>query len=210
MTQHKSVKEPRTDRGRKTRRKLLEAARTEFGEKGFHAASVSSITRSASVASGTFYTYFDSKNALFRALINDISMQVGEVAGAEVGKRREEPGTGAIDIEEAALLAFLRFAREHKEVYRVIDEAEFVDEAAYRNHYNSTAARIKSRLAEGIAQGDMRAISDEDLETYAWAIMGMNVFLGLRFAVWGEPDERMEPIAATANDLIARGLVADD
>ena len=63
------AKTPRTERGRKTLRKLLDASAIEFGEKGFHEASVSSITRRAGVALGSFYTYFDSKDALFRAHI---------------------------------------------------------------------------------------------------------------------------------------------
>jgi len=66
-------KTPRTERGRRTLRKLLDASAKEFGDKGFHDASVSSITRRAGVALGTFYTYFDSKDALFRALVLDLS-----------------------------------------------------------------------------------------------------------------------------------------
>ena len=46
------AKVPRTERGRRTLRKLLDAAAEEFGEKGFHEASVSSITRRAGVALG--------------------------------------------------------------------------------------------------------------------------------------------------------------
>ena len=70
------AKLPRTERGRRTLRKLLDAAAEEFGEKGFHEASVSSITRRAEVALGSFYTYFDSKDALFRALVADMSEKV--------------------------------------------------------------------------------------------------------------------------------------
>ena len=38
----------------------------------------------------------------------------------------------------------------------------------------------------------------------AWAIMGMNVFLGLRFGVWGtgDPDE----VATHANAMLRGGL----
>ena len=46
-------------------RKLLDAATQEFGERGFHDASVSGITRRAGVALGSFYTYFDTKDAIF-------------------------------------------------------------------------------------------------------------------------------------------------
>ena len=45
-------KVPRTERGRRTRRAILDAAATEFGERGFHEASISGITRRAGVALG--------------------------------------------------------------------------------------------------------------------------------------------------------------
>ena len=61
-------KAPRTARGEKTMRKILDAALAEFGEKGFSDSSIVSITTRAKVALGTFYTYFDSKEALFAAL----------------------------------------------------------------------------------------------------------------------------------------------
>ena len=57
-------KRPRTERGRKTMRAILDAAAREFGDKGFHDASVSGITQSAGLALGSFYTYFDSKDAV--------------------------------------------------------------------------------------------------------------------------------------------------
>ena len=64
-------KAPRTERGRRTLRALLDAAAAEFGEKGFHDGSVSGITRRAGCALGSFYTYFDSKDEVFRALVRD-------------------------------------------------------------------------------------------------------------------------------------------
>ncbi len=69
-------KEPRTERGRKTLRRLIEAAAAEFGERGFHEAAITGITRRAGVALGTFYTYFESKESLFRAVVSDMSHQV--------------------------------------------------------------------------------------------------------------------------------------
>lgn len=201
------AKTPRTERGRRTLRKLLDASAIEFGEKGFHEASVSSITRRAGVALGSFYTYFDSKEALFRALVQDMSENVRASARAAIA-----PDMPAIAIERAALAAFLRFAREHKEIYRIIDEAEFVDPASYRAHYETVAERITARLAAGSARGEFR----EGLgEIEAWALMGMNVFVGLRFAVWDDRDEAgagrrsLEDVAATVNALIARGVMRD-
>src|ERR1044072_9753256 len=66
-------KAPRTERGRRTVRKLLEAAAQEFGSRGYHEAAITGITRRAGVALGTFYTYFESKEEVFRALVLDMS-----------------------------------------------------------------------------------------------------------------------------------------
>jgi AcrR family transcriptional regulator len=192
------AKTPRTERGRRTLRKLLDAAAEEFGEKGFHEASVSSITRRAGVALGSFYTYFDSKDALFRALVADMSEKVRTSARSALSD-----DMGALEIERAALAAFLRFAAEHKEIYRIIDEAEFVDPASYRQHYETIAARIADRLRAGTASGELR----EGLgELEAWAVMGMNVFAGLRYVVWGESELPPEDVAEGINRLLAEGI----
>ncbi|EAQ27668.1 regulatory protein, TetR [Erythrobacter sp. NAP1] len=198
------AKTPRTERGRKTLRKLLDASAEEFGEKGFHEASVSSITRRAGVALGSFYTYFDSKEALFQALVQHLSSQVKVSAGKSVDELKAGGQFNAFDIEQAALSSFLDFAREHKEIYRIIDESEFVDPQAYRAHYEGTAQRILSRLREGAAMGEMR----EDIEeAHAWALMGMNVFLGLRFAVWSD-EKSSESVAMAARSILERGIGA--
>ena len=191
-------KAPRTERGRRTLRKLLDAAAVEFGERGFHDASISGITRRAGVALGSFYTYFDSKDAIFRALVGDMSEAVKRAAREAL----TEP-MGALEIERAALAAFLRFAAEHKEIYRIIDEAEFVDPASYRLHYETTAERIHQRLRVGAESGELRA---DVHEAHAWAVMGMNVFLGLRYAIWAQEGWDADAIAAVANDFVARGL----
>lgn len=195
-------KTPRTERGRRTLRKLLDASAVEFGEKGFHDASVSSITTRAGVALGTFYTYFDSKDALFRALVQDMSGQVKAAARGSVEALVESGSYDAFDVEQVALTSFLDFAREHKEIYRIIDESEFVDPQAHRSHYEGTAERILARLRDGAARGEIRGDVEE---AHAWALMGINVFLGLRFAVWSD-DRDSESIAAAARAILEQGL----
>lgn len=196
-----SAKEPRTERGRRTLRKLLDAAAIEFGEKGFHDTSITGITTRAGTALGSFYTYFDSKDEIFRELVNDLSDRVRVSAGQAL-----HPDMNAIETEQAALTAFLRFAREHKEIYRIIDEAEFVDPGSYRRHYESTAHRILERLTRG---GESGELLDDLQEAHAWAIMGMNVFLGLRYAVWSD-DTEAEHVAELANSILREGIIRKD
>jgi hypothetical protein len=89
-------------------------------------------------------------------------------------------------------------------VYRIIDEAEFVDPAGFRAHYESSANRIAARLRAATDKGEVKDSGELANEVRAWAIMGMNVFLGLRFGVWGtgDPDE----VAAHANAMLRAGL----
>ncbi len=195
-------KAPRTARGERTLRKILTAALEEFGERGFSEASIVGITSRAKVALGTFYTYFDSKEEVFQALVRDMSAQVRDHVAPALGE-----ATDGLDRERRALAAFLRFAAQHKQVYRIIDEAEFVDPEGFRTHYETTAKRIAARLSEAAERGELRA--DESplaLEVVAWALMGANVFLGLRFAVWGKADP--DEVAAITNRLLRHGLSA--
>src|SRR5215208_3938910 len=107
-------KAPRTARGERTLRKILNAARDEFGDRGFSDSSIVGITQRAGVALGTFYTYFDSKELLFQALVRDMSAQVADTVGpAFVGS------PNALDAARDGLELFLRFARENRHIYRI-------------------------------------------------------------------------------------------
>ena len=192
-------KAPRTARGERTLRKILDAAIAEFGERGFAETSIVGITSRAKVALGTFYTYFDSKEALFAALVQDMSGKVRDLVAPALAEASD-----ALDGERRALEAYLQFVSAHKEVYRIVDEAEFVDPEGFRRHYETTAGRISARLKDGVDKGDLRQADAQTREIWAWALMGMNVFLGLRFGVWS--NEPPEHIAAEVNRMLAEGL----
>lgn len=75
-------------RGTEERRaELLEAARKLFVRDGFNDVSVSQIVRGVGVAQGTFYYYFDSKEAALDALVGvyvqGVAARLAEVAGDE-------------------------------------------------------------------------------------------------------------------------------
>jgi AcrR family transcriptional regulator len=179
-----AAKSPRTARGQRTLRKILDAAREEFGERGYSESSIVGITQRAGVALGTFYTYFESKEALFQALVRDMSTQVRDNVGPALSGAKD-----GLDGERRALEAFLRFAHDHRDIYRIIDESEFVEPAVYREHYETTATRIAARLRAARGRGELsQNLLDGDLDIIAWGMMGANVFLGLRFAVWDDSD----------------------
>ena len=141
-------KAPRTERGRKTVRKLLEAAAQEFGQRGFHDAAITGITARAGVALGTFYTYFESKEALFRALVRDMSDATRQhVAEAVAG------APDRLAAERLGLAAFIAFTRRHPELYRIIEEAQFVAEDEYRAHYLTFVEGYRQGLAAARKRG---------------------------------------------------------
>ncbi|GGE04099.1 putative HTH-type transcriptional regulator YdgC [Polymorphobacter glacialis] len=191
------TKTPKTARGHKTLRLLLDAAAGEFGERGFHEAAIARIAQRAGVAIGSFYTYFESKEAVFRALVGDMSAQVRETVAPVILAAPDR-----LSGERAGIAAFVAFVRQNKALYRIIDESAFVAEDAYRKHYNDIAEGYAASLTAAFGRGE---ISDSDMTIRAWAIMGMNVFLGLRFGVW---DETLTPeaVAKVAADLITNGL----
>lgn len=190
-------KSPKTARGERTRRKLLEAAEREFGANGFHATSIGEITRRAKVALGTFYVYFESKDEVFRALV----AHMGQVTRSWIAERVSD-APNRLEAERLGVKAFIEFARAHRDLYHIVMEAQFVAPDAYRAYYDNFADGYRRNLEEAAARGEIRA---GDAETRAWALIGVSVFLGLRFGVWDEtrpPDD----LADAVHDLLKNGL----
>ena len=190
-------KEPKTARGKRTLNKLLEAAEVEFGERGFHEAAISGITQRAGVALGTFYTYFDSKEAIFQALVSFMNHRTRVWIAQRIADAPDRLGAERLGLE-----AYIEFVREHKGIYRIISEAEFVANDAFREHYEGFARAYVSNLGTAGEKGEIR---EGDYETWSWAIMGMYIFLGMRFADWDDSRPAAE-VADVAIDLLTRGM----
>lgn len=67
-------------RGKETRRRLLDAGADVFSKKGFHAARVDDIVKTARASHGTFYLYFANKDDLFSALAQEVAEQMAGLA----------------------------------------------------------------------------------------------------------------------------------
>ena len=190
-------KTPKTARGKKTRDKLLQAAEIEFGDKGFHSAAISGITYRAGVALGTFYTYYESKEEIFHDLVTYMSQRTRRWIAERVAGAPDRMAAERLGIE-----AYIEFARRHKGIYRIITEAEFVANDAYREHYESFASAYRENLKQAGERGDIR---EGDYETWTWAIMGIAVFLGMKYTEWDDnvPAAR---VAEIVTDMIANGI----
>jgi AcrR family transcriptional regulator len=63
-----------------TRRGLLQAARKLFGEKGFAGTSVDEVVKAAGVTKGALYHHFKDKDDLFRAVVEEVKVDVTSAA----------------------------------------------------------------------------------------------------------------------------------
>jgi len=193
----KLIAPPSTARGQLTRIRLLEAAEAIFGEKGYDRASITDITQRAGVAQGTFYVYFVDKKAVFVELVRDLSHRLRREIAESVAGLNDR-----IAIERQGFLTFFEFITRHRNLYRIVRQAEFVDEELYRWYYD--------RMARGYVQGLEKAMESHqirrmDLETLAYCLMGMCDLLGMRWVLWrGEcpPPEVIESMLT----FVRRGM----
>src|ERR687896_283687 len=70
------------ERGRRTRRRLLDAGIEVFDRQGYHAARVDDVVAAARTSHGTFYLYFSNKETLFLALTQEVADDLAELAGS--------------------------------------------------------------------------------------------------------------------------------
>lgn len=61
--------------GRRTMRKLLDAAMVAFDKRGYHATRVNDVVDIAKTSHGTFYLYFSNKEDLLRALVAEAASE---------------------------------------------------------------------------------------------------------------------------------------
>jgi AcrR family transcriptional regulator len=188
---------PKTTRGTARRNQLLRSAEKVIGEKGFAAASIAEVTRDAETALGTFYIYFSSKEQVFRELVVEMGNLTRRVMTDAVAGAPDR-----LEAERRGLLAFLRFVAERPSLYRVVEQARFVDPEAYRDYFSRFADAYRDQLVKAEAAGQIRP---GDAEVRAWALMGIAKNLGERFALWEEHDD-LEAVAEAAFDMIRDGL----
>lgn len=169
---------PVTARGQRTRQKVLEAAEAVFGQRGYDRASIVDITRRAGVAQGTFYVYFPDKKSVFTELVRKLSHQLRRDVATAV-----EGISGRLEVERVGFHAFFDFTHEHQNFYKIVRQAEFVDEDLFRWYYKKLAEGYRDGLAEAMEKGEIRRL---DVECLTYCLMGIADFLGMRWVLWND------------------------
>ncbi len=158
------------------RRRILDAAAAEFAQHGFAAASYNRIIRSAGVSKGAMYYYFDDKEDLFLATVDD-ALARGQLAfgslDAVLGAR--EPVAFWAAISELSARAWSIFQRDP--VLLGLGKALLASSergpasAAYSDLVEGFRGAIDELIAAGVRIGAIR--DDLDLGLLSAAMLGM-------------------------------------
>ena len=203
---------PRQRRKEARPAELTAAALELFVEKGFAATRLEDVATRAGVSKGTLYLYFDSKEALFKAVIQEGIVPILE-QGADLVDSFQ--GSSADLLRTLIREWWLRVGATHLggvPKLMISEARNFPELATYYNETVITRGRelLRRILARGIAGGEFRAI---DIET------GIDVIFApvLMLLIWRyslgacgcgghDPDLYLD----THLDLALRGLAATE
>jgi AcrR family transcriptional regulator len=191
-----------TDRGQRTRRLILDAARRVFERDGYLHAGIDDIVAEAGVARGSFYTYFPSKLAVF----NLLAAEVGESVAAAVAPEPGERGLDPVAALDRANRRYLQAYRQHAGMYGLIEQLASIDpellalRRRYRQlHVDRVAARVRSWQRRGLAAEDL------DAGTTAAALVSMMSNFCYWWLVAGEEHDA-QTAAVTLTSLWTRAV----
>jgi AcrR family transcriptional regulator len=170
-------------RGPERRAQLLDVARQAFGRSGFHGVSMEEVAREAGVTKPILYDHFDSKEALYLALIEADALDLEERVRAALRAPR-----GNRDRIRAAYQAYFDFVDEHAEGFSL-----FLRESINPIQLSPRVAQVRERIvaavADLIARETQGRVSDEESVTLAAGLVAM-VESAAQRTPGGAPEER--------------------
>lgn len=186
--------------GESTRNAIYRAAEQIFGRQGYNRAGISEITRLAGIAQGTFYVHFESKQALMKGVVEYLSRAMRrelKISTDRVSDRR--------DMEREGMMAFFRFLKPHRNIYRVLAECETLGQELAMWYYRKLAKGYHETLSAGVAEKQIRALP---VTFMVRALMGLNHMIGLKWLVWNSsPQAEFPPqLLEDAIDLVLFGF----
>lgn len=163
--------EPRSPKGRRTRARLLEAGKVVFERDGFLQARISDIAAEAGVSHGSFYHYFDTKEAVFREIAEEVEVRL--VSMDDIAHDLDHDA-GPVDRIRAANRSYLTAYRKEARIMRVIEEV-----SRYNDDVRTARAKrddyLTARLESAIDRLQSEGLADKrvDKRYAAMALGGM-------------------------------------
>lgn len=172
MTEIEEVRPlPATARGRRSRQALLDAAKKVFARDGFAEARITDIADTAKAAHGSFYTYFESKEAIFIALLRELEEELWHPASRS--SRKPSAGDPFEQILRANR-AYLAAYRDNREIMIVWEQVATLDTEVEKLRRDASD-RFAHRIAVAIKHWQEEGVADPalDPEYVATALTGM-------------------------------------
>lgn len=154
--------------GRKTIRKLLDAALKAFGQRGYHATRVDDIVKLAKTSHGTFYLYYANKEDLLRALVAQCAGEMNELADSlgEIG-----PGEDGYHEVRGWLERYGELYSRYGPVMRAWTEAAEAPGSEFAKLGRDVLTDFSRALAQRIKESDGDNVADPDIAAVAFVAM---------------------------------------
>lgn len=197
---------PATPRGKATRAALIRAARFIFERDGFLQARITDIAAAANAATGSFYSYFDSKLAVFTAVIDMVHDDEGlhPPTMAFLPDAGEDLVAGIARHHRDWLRHYLRNAR----LMSVMEEVTNIS-PEFRHHRAEAAQPFMRANAEAIERLQAAGLADPALDPLHTA-RGLSTMVSrsafVAFVLEEEGDESLEVMVATLTRLWLNAL----
>jgi AcrR family transcriptional regulator len=183
-------------RKQRTREYLLRAATRVLAERGLHATKIADIAAAADVGVGTFYLHFDTKDALYDALVEDTVTRLKAAVDAA-----REGLADPVEESRAAIGALCRFAHDNREVFKLVFGPTTSRHDVVRRAQALFAHDIEQTIRTGMQRGIFGAVAPT---LAAQALVGMSTQL---LAWWTEHEAvPVEWLEETIITLTLRGL----
>jgi len=149
---------PTTPRGLRTRAKLVDAARVVFERDGFLDARLVDITSEAGISAGSFYTYFDSKEEIFSAVLTEVEQ---EMLHPDV--RAVTDGDDPVEMIRQANRAYLESYERFANFMRLLEQVASIDED-FRELRRKRGESFVRRNAKSIRQMQQDGVAGADID----------------------------------------------
>jgi AcrR family transcriptional regulator len=179
-----------------TQARLLEAAREVVASMGWGALTIADVTERADVGFGTFYGYFDSKDALFEGLVLDALERLG---------RANDERTADLDDPAEVIAVAVRQTMDTA----VADPtfAAFLVQVGFSGRPELWAA-LHARMEVDVVRGQERGRFDAGRGALSVHLLGGALLAAMRATVAGELDASSESVAEAG--LVLLGVPADE
>lgn len=190
------VKLPKSKVAKQTFDALVNSAEQLFGKNGYAKTTVGDITKSANIATGTFYIYFESKYAIYEYVLEKYKEGLKNALSLAT-----KDCTTRAEKEKAGLKAFIMGALENPLCYHLVWESLYINPELFKKYYQSFAEDYARALKR-----DENQLNPTDYQTVAFMLMGINNFVGLQSLFENDTAEDVEKRTEATIKVLQNGL----